>query len=309
MQLLHCGKRTRNFGDALNAWFWARCLPGVLDDDPREVVFGIGTILCSGVPVPDATRRLHVLGSGCGYGNRPPDPRYRVWFVRGPRTAARLGVDASRAIGDPAMLLPRLVSGAAPMKRREPAFVPHIGSALAGDWAAPCALAGIRLVDPRTPTEAFIQAIRAAPLVLAESLHGAVVADAFGVPWVPVASSDDILSFKWEDWLDTLQLEYRPCRVPRRISWGWNRLRGGLRRLADDLGLSRRAARTRWPSLFEPQPGVEACAEELLTASRQAPLLSQEDIRARIMDRLTEAIAEFGRFARAASLQRQCSRT
>ncbi|HOW98599.1 MAG TPA: polysaccharide pyruvyl transferase family protein, partial [Kiritimatiellia bacterium] len=273
------------------------CMPGVLDGDPGEVVFGIGTILCSGMPVPAATRCIHVLGSGCGYGDRAPDPRYRVWFVRGPRTAARLGVEDSKAISDPAMLLPRLMSAAGPAKARAPVFIPHIDSALVCDWATPCALAGVRLVDPRTPAEAFIDAVRAAPLVLAESLHGAVVADAFGVPWVPLASSDDILAFKWEDWLDTLALEYRPCRVQRRIPWGWTRLRGGLRRLADDLGLSRRAARTRVSSLLERQPRAENCADSLLNASRQTPFLSQEEVRSRIAERLAEAITAFARFA------------
>ena len=96
MQLFHCGKKTHNFGDFINPWFWEQCMPGVLDDDPREVVFGIGTILCSGKPMPAGTRRIHVLGSGYGYGDQPPDPRLQVWFVRGPRTAAKLHLEASR---------------------------------------------------------------------------------------------------------------------------------------------------------------------------------------------------------------------
>ena len=308
MQLFHCGKKTHNFGDFLNVWFWEQCLPGVLDDDPREMVFGIGTLLGSGKPMPTGTRRIHVLGSGCGYGDQPPDPRLRVWFVRGPRTAARLHLDASLAISDPAMLLPRLVSAPRPASAHAAAFIPHIGSMLLCDWAAPCSLAGFHLIDPRLPTLEFIAAVRAARLVLAESLHGAMVADAFGVPWIPVASSGEILPFKWQDWLDTLGLEYRPHPIPRRIPWGWVRIRGGLRRIADDSGLSPRPARFPRASLFRRQPDNEVCAEGLLSASRQPPLLSAERVRTVLADRLSEAIQAFARFARDPA-QRQCSRT
>jgi hypothetical protein len=306
MQLFYCGRKTHNFGDFVNPWFWEQCMPGVLDDDPRELVFGIGTILCSGTPMPATTRRIHVLGSGYGYGDQPPDPRLQIWFVRGPRTAAKLHLDASAAISDPAMLLPRLVSSPGPAVAHPSAFVPHIASMLLCDWATPCSLADIHLVDPRQPTLDFIAAIRASRLVLAESMHGAMVADVFGVPWIPVVSSDAILSFKWQDWLDTLELEYRPHRVPRRIPWGWTRIRGGLRRMADDSGLSRQPARIPLPPLFEKQPGNEACAEGLLSASHQPPVLSKESVRNRIAERMLERINAFARFARD---QRQCSTT
>ena len=177
------------------------------------------------------------------------------------------------------------------------------------DWATPCSLAGIHLIDPRLPTLEFIAAIRASRLVLAESMHGAMVADAFGVPWIPVVSSGEILSFKWQDWLDTLELEYRPYRILQRIPWGWARIRGGLRRMADDSGLSRQRARTPHPSLFHSQPGNEACAEGLLSASRQPPALSGEGVRNRIAERLLETILAFARFARDPAAHRQCSAT
>ena len=168
MQLFYCGKNTHNFGDFLNVWFWEQCLPGILDDDPGEMVFGIGTILGSGKSIPSVTRRIHVLGSGYGYGDQLPDPRLQVWFVRGPRTAAKLHLDASRAIGDPAMLLPRLVSSPGPAIAYPSAFIPHVGSMLLCDWATPCALAGVHLIDPRLPTLEFIAAVRASRFVLAE---------------------------------------------------------------------------------------------------------------------------------------------
>jgi succinoglycan biosynthesis protein ExoV len=45
-------------------------------------------------------------------------------------------------------------------------------------------------------------------------MHAAILADAFRVPWVAVTTSRVINSFKWEDWATSLQVAYRPRRVP-----------------------------------------------------------------------------------------------
>lgn len=298
MELFFCGKESHNFGDFLNPWFWEQCLPGVLDEDPLEMVFGIGTILCSGKPMPARTERIHVLGSGYGYGDQEPDPRLRVWFVRGPRTAAKLNLDVSFAISDPAMLLPWFISSPQPVVVHKKAFIPHIGSITHCDWATPCSLAGIHLIDPRLPTLEFIASVRASRVILAESMHGAITADSFGVPWIPIISSSEILSFKWQDWLDTLQLDYRPHRIPQRIPLGWPRIRRGLRCLAEDLGLSKKSSRISRVSLFRWQPGNEICAEALLSTCNQPAVLSKESIRENVAERLSDRIHAFALFAK-----------
>jgi succinoglycan biosynthesis protein ExoV len=45
-------------------------------------------------------------------------------------------------------------------------------------------------------------------------MHGAIVADALGVPWIPVRTGGaGTLEFKWRDWCGSVGLSYRPHHV------------------------------------------------------------------------------------------------
>jgi len=50
-------------------------------------------------------------------------------------------------------------------------------------------------------------------VLIAEAMHGAIVADALRVPWIPVRSSDSVLAFKWRDWCASLNLTYSPHAI------------------------------------------------------------------------------------------------
>jgi succinoglycan biosynthesis protein ExoV len=45
-------------------------------------------------------------------------------------------------------------------------------------------------------------------------MHGAILADAFRVPWIAVSSSRSINSFKWNDWARSLGVTYAPKHIP-----------------------------------------------------------------------------------------------
>jgi succinoglycan biosynthesis protein ExoV len=214
----------RNFGDDLNPWLWERLLPGqfsgTVAHDPRargdvsdgEVLFvGIGTLINTRVP---AGPRKVVFGSGAGYGDVPKlDDKWDIHCVRGPMTARMLGLDASTAVTDPAVLVRTLDLGA--VKRfANVAYMPHCASARAADWRAISEGAGLTLIDPQWPVERVLGAIRGTGMLVTEALHGAVVADAFRIPWLPVASTPALLDVKWHDWCQSVGLAYRPARVP-----------------------------------------------------------------------------------------------
>ena len=193
-----------NFGDSLNPWLWEMLLPGILNDDSSELLVGIGTILNHKIP---KAGHKHVFGSGYGYGAIPDvhGPDWTIYCVRGPRTAARLNLPKTLAITDPAVLVRRFVDNSW-NARGKTIFVPHFESLDLGDWNAVCKLADITLVDPCGPIEDVMSSIKHARLVITEAMHGAIVADALRVPWIPVRPLVKKNQQKWLDWFESVGL-------------------------------------------------------------------------------------------------------
>ena len=198
----------RNFGDELNPWLWERALPGVLNQYPDVVFLGIGTLL-SKEQLPPARLRI-VFGSGTGYGRELPvlDETWKVRCVRGPLTAKALGLDAGLAVTDPALLVARHAPPAGAKTSRF-AYMPHWVQALRGgtDWERVCGELGMAYIDPCGPVDRVLSAVAGTEILFAEAMHGAVVADALRVPWVPVRTSPRILDFKWRDWQLSMGLD------------------------------------------------------------------------------------------------------
>lgn len=198
-----------NFGDDLNDWLWDELLPGFREWPSDAVLVGVGTILKQGL-LPEGRRKL-VVGSGVGYGQIPdiranPD-EWDIRCVRGPRTAARLGLAAEYGVVDPAVLLPELPAFSGAPKSGETLFIPHHASLKNFDWERICAGTGITPVSPAQDARTVIQRIASARRVIAESMHAAIIADAFGVPWRSVAVSRAFNTFKWGDWAESVGAE------------------------------------------------------------------------------------------------------
>lgn len=198
----------KNFGDAMNPWFWEHFLPNLKSTGDDSIIFsGIGSVLNDRLPI--GSQNI-VFGSGAGYGDAPSPRNWKFYAVRGPRTAGAFGL-TDIAFGDPAILLPRML----PVEKdSNPAtiFVPHRESGALGGWKAPCAAAGIKYVDPQTDFVEVVRSIGRAKLVITESLHGAIVADAYRVPWIPVVVFHSH-PFKWHDWTESLLTTYTPTFI------------------------------------------------------------------------------------------------
>lgn len=200
-----------NFGDDMNRFMWRNFMPDFFDDDEEELFIGIGTILSA--DIPPARKRI-VMGSGSGYGRLPGDLHNGGWqfyAVRGPLTARAIGGRPDLAVTDPAVLLP-LIPELRSVTRHGVAFVPHWTTAAEGIWQRACRAADVTFIDPRDPADEVVRRIAAAKLVIAESMHAAIVADAFRVPWIPIVSARDT-PLKWHDWALSMGLHYQPYAV------------------------------------------------------------------------------------------------
>ncbi|MGK8931718.1 polysaccharide pyruvyl transferase family protein [Pluralibacter gergoviae] len=201
-----------NFGDDINKWIWDELKPGFFDNDSSIMVSGIGTIISSSMP-PAA--KWYVLSSGIGYGFPPKDfggDSWEILSVRGPLTAKVLGLDDHHYITDGAALLSTLkrFESIPENSRNGVIFIPHHHALLTGKWEDVCRNANIEFVNPQWDADVVINKIRHAKLVLADAMHGAIIADAMRVPWVPLVTSPQINSFKWLDWTSTVNISYAP---------------------------------------------------------------------------------------------------
>ena len=237
-----------------------------------------------------------VFGAGVGYFGLPKlDPRWRFYFVRGPRSAEALGLDKSVAITDAAIAL-RLVRGAATGGTRV-VFMPHHLSAEYADWRSIAAEAGLGFVDPRDDVDRVLRELDGASLVVTEAMHGAILADVLRVPWVPVSAYAHINSFKWGDWTDSVELPYEPTIVPAVFDGYSARVPGALK-------LWWRQARRRGSPLFRPRsippqrttPAERAEAVRLLrVAAARPPFLSADATFARALTRVEGALDQLKR--------------
>ncbi|MGL4498746.1 MAG: polysaccharide pyruvyl transferase family protein [Planktothrix sp.] len=218
---------TKNFGDTLNGWLWEKLLPGVFDEDATITLVGIGTLLNDNLPsrTRNAAKRL-IFSTGVGYGTGIPqlDDSYKIYCVRGPLSAKALGLPPELAVTDGALLTRKVFTNQIP-KTHKFAYMPHYE--LAGEgWSLVCKNIGFAYIDPRWDTEKIISGISQTEILITEAMHGAIIADALRVPWIPVVTNSSILPFKWQDWCGSIDVEYKPVEMdrlhhPRRDSKDW----------------------------------------------------------------------------------------
>jgi succinoglycan biosynthesis protein ExoV len=153
-------------------------------------------------------------------------------------------------------------------------FMPHYRNA-SETWRRACERIGFGYIDPRSPLQDVLNAVQATEVLLAEAMHGAIIADTLRVPWIPIRSRDKILRLKWEDWCASMELGYEPKRTVE--------LREGTA-LTDRM---RTAAKS-----------VVATAQ-LLACARRTPCLSKDEVFTRKRSQYDQRLERFRRDVRA----------
>jgi hypothetical protein len=213
MQIKYCPIEGGNFGDALNTMVWDRLFPDLTEIKQGILVYGIGTLLDGR---HDRSLKKIVLGSGLGEARAArPDPNWDFRWVRGPLSAHEFGLPDDLALGDPAVLWPELQASCGGTANGPIGLIPHYRTWDSFDWVQVAANAGMVAINPRQSPSEVIAQTRACSRILAESLHGAICADAMTIPWAPCILAHRFNEFKWKDWLATVNRPFAPMVADR----------------------------------------------------------------------------------------------
>jgi len=334
--LLYYRNSCGNFGDDLNEMIWRHLLPADVLDNGEILLVGIGSIFNHTVAAPSVTagKRVFVIGSGAGYGPLPSGWReWTILAVRGPLTAPLIK-RPELSITDAAALIANVQESRQPNRaRNDIIFMPHYHSAERGRWSEVASKAGMIFVDPRWSVTIILKMFQQARLVMTEAMHGAIVADALRIPWIPLQACSEALSFKWQDWTLSVGLPYTPLKLPSSSAWEslCNRRVAGDRHAnpkgsiasiepnADEMEAIIQAFHRRYSTPASPpmdsvtgrsfSPGLrravrgvienidrlssERAAEYLGRASRTTPYLSEDGIFNDRLDRLSDCVSRF----------------
>ena len=208
----------------LNAWFVPNSTHSNVGDYLARVVVE-ETCKLNGIDFHkkvDKTKHLYAIGSillgfqdatiwGSGFGYDKPRKWYSFmydWFhrnyhktdiraVRGPETRRilmQMGISCPEIYGDPAVLMPLFYSGKQPKRKLDYVLIPHYSKFEKykdDPYARSTFCKGYRQ---------FIDSLLEARLVISSSLHGIVLAEAYGVPAVLLSDTPTEDITKYKDW-------------------------------------------------------------------------------------------------------------
>jgi pyruvyltransferase len=135
----------------------------------------------------------------------------QILAVRGPRTREsllRAGVSCPAVYGDPGLLMPLIYPRERECRYRL-CVVPHISQV--ADFEKLSLPSDVRLLSPRRHWRDFIDTLTTSEAVVSSSLHGVILADAYGVPVVPLLHGSFLhgTPFKFEDYFRSTGREPR----------------------------------------------------------------------------------------------------
>jgi len=171
-----------NFGDALSPWLAARISGVQVAYVPPKS--RVKKYLVGGSMLNHADDCMEVWGSGLASIDDQCSAVAKVYAVRGPLSqwaARRYRMEVPSVYGDPALLLPRFLPRA---KKQSYKFglVPHYMDlqflVSSWDFKHPDVL----VIDPLQRPEDVVEQITSCEKILSSSLHGLIVAGAYGIP-------------------------------------------------------------------------------------------------------------------------------
>jgi len=223
----------RNWGDELNEHiiiYLTNKKAVILPHCRLDHILRIDSYLCIGsiLTIFDLNHTI-VWGAGVINHNAVEELRgtpVKICAVRGPKTKYELekkGIKCPEIYGDPALLMPRFY---------QPSIRKHYSMGIIPHWGDMCKENVKRLMsDPRvklikaqgyeTWTD-FIDEICSCDFIISSSLHGLIIAEAYGIPsqWVEFGSYDDGWEFKYHDFYESIgKMNEEPLYIDNQTSY------------------------------------------------------------------------------------------
>ena len=216
------GEGPPNLGDELGSIIFERVYgtgfehSSIFEADLVTVGSVLQTVVTS-KRIADREKPLHVVGSGLMWQmalERIPDS-VRIHSVRGilSKNALERTESALVPIGDPGLLVPRLTD-AVPTGSAKMAVIPHRNKVLHQGLRRHFDTIGVEILDIRTKDlDTFCQKMCEYEFILSESLHGLIIADAFGIPnaWLRLNEIHKGGSYKFYDYFGSVGRDPAAC--------------------------------------------------------------------------------------------------
>jgi len=167
-------------------------------NDPPHVYLTIGSILSF------ADSKTIVWGSGFRENETLSEIPHKICAVRGPLTRKKLlelGVSCPEVYGDPALLMPKFYQPKN-LKKVKLGIIPHYVDQ-DNPWIKKIASnKDVKIIDIRGGHFDFIDQVYSCEYIASSSLHGIIVADAYGIPSTWLKLSNKIIggNFKFDDY-------------------------------------------------------------------------------------------------------------
>ncbi|ASI98057.1 hypothetical protein BSZ04_22320 [Vibrio rotiferianus] len=216
---LHWWNGRLNFGDVVNK-FIVEKLSGKRaiwssDKSDKEHHLVIGSVLQS------SNDNAIVWGSGIISDRKMPlfKPK-KVYAVRGPKTREVLlarGIECPEVYGDPALVLPSLIQPNDSDTVYKLGIIPHYNNK-SDVFFKQNFPDDVKIIDIETDdVQVFIDEIASCELIVSSSLHGIIIADAYGVPAHHISFDDSVEGgeFKFFDYYLSVG---RDCNLPIQVS-------------------------------------------------------------------------------------------
>ncbi|WP_107667628.1 polysaccharide pyruvyl transferase family protein [Cyanothece sp. BG0011] len=202
-------------------------------ENPHYILLGIGSLLgirSSCMKSNELDLPLIVFGSGYQYGKVTPIPeKSKVICVRGSATCKAYGLDEMYGVADPGILLPKYISrdvSAVPGKSariyrwsygldNHKSFYNESSTSQAVKFQFINSFRSLRhfqfsdIFSTRTDEGIlpWLRKLWSCEKIETESLHAAILADAYGIPWKPLGRR---WGFKWHDHFSMLGITEKP---------------------------------------------------------------------------------------------------